>query len=99
MSLRARLLACLVGLAAAGLIVVGVVTYAEQRSFLLARTDQQAIAAPQSVARALDDAGINVPGHTQSAFGQRGLDPRGGSPGGGPAGAGGPGPRRATASP
>ena len=100
MSLRARLLACLVGLAAAGLIVVGAVTYAEQRSFLLARIDQQAIAAPQSVARALDDAGINVPGHTQSVFGQRGLGPRGGSPdGGGAAGVGGLGPQGGSASP
>jgi len=62
MSLRARLLVGLVVLAAAGLTVVGVVTYAEQRSFLLQRVDQQAIAAPQSVSRALDDAGVLLVG-------------------------------------
>jgi two-component system OmpR family sensor kinase len=89
MSLRARLLAGLVALAAAGLVVVGVVTYAEQRSFLLQRVDQQVIAAPQSVSRALDDAGVNVPGHTQAGFGQAGLGQPRGSPGASPAPRGG----------
>jgi two-component system OmpR family sensor kinase len=40
-SLRARLVAGLVGLAAAGLIVLAGVTYAEQHSFLQGRLDQQ----------------------------------------------------------
>jgi two-component system OmpR family sensor kinase len=82
-SLRARLLASLVGLAAAGLIVVGVVTYAEQRSFLLQRVDQQALAAPQSVSHALDVNGVNVPG-----YGPTGGTPDGGRAAGQLAGAG-----------
>ena len=40
-SLRARLLAGVLALAAAGLVAAGGVTYAEQRSFLLDRVDQQ----------------------------------------------------------
>ena len=55
MSLRARLLAGVVGLAAVGLIVVGAVTYAVQRSFLVQRADLQAVAAIDRVSRALDD--------------------------------------------
>ena len=42
MSLRARLIAALVVLALAGLVTLAAVTYAEQRSFLLDRVDQQA---------------------------------------------------------
>ncbi len=41
LSLRARLLIGLVALTAVGLAVAGLVTYAEQRSFLLARIDQE----------------------------------------------------------
>ena len=41
-SLRARVLASVLALAAVGLIAVGAVTYAEQRSFLYSRVDQQA---------------------------------------------------------
>ncbi|HEX3873168.1 MAG TPA: HAMP domain-containing sensor histidine kinase [Solirubrobacteraceae bacterium] len=41
MSLRARLLVGLVALVAVGLVTVGAVTYAEQRSFLLQRVDQE----------------------------------------------------------
>ena len=44
MSLRARLLIGLVVLAAVGLIAAGLTTYAEQRSFLYARVDQQVAA-------------------------------------------------------
>src|SRR5690349_5385521 len=54
-SLRARLIAVLLILAAGGLIVAGAITYAEQRSFLLSRIDQQARSAIPSVARELDD--------------------------------------------
>jgi two-component system OmpR family sensor kinase len=41
-SLRARLLTGLLALTAAGLLLAGAITYAEQRSFLLERADQQA---------------------------------------------------------
>lgn len=45
MSLRARLLAGMVVLVAAGLLVAAFVTYEEQRSFLLTRVDQQVLSA------------------------------------------------------
>ena len=41
-SLRARLIAALLAVAAVGLLVLGGVTYAEQRSFLLTRVDAAA---------------------------------------------------------
>ena len=47
-SLRARLLAAVLVLAAAGLLIVGAVTYAEQRSFLLDRVDSSVRAALSS---------------------------------------------------
>ena len=53
-SLRARLVAGLVALAAAGLVVLGGVTYAEQRSFLYDRVDQQVHAALFPVSGQLD---------------------------------------------
>ena len=56
MSLRARLIAVLLALAAAGMLVLGAVTYATQRSFLTERVDEQARAAQAAVAPALDDA-------------------------------------------
>jgi two-component system OmpR family sensor kinase len=62
LSLRARLLIALIGLVAAGLIVVSAVTYAEQRSFLLDRLDQQAEAALEVVSFQLDVTGANVTG-------------------------------------
>src|SRR5436190_5735512 len=49
MSLRTRLIAALIALAAAGLITLAAVTYAEQRSFLLDRVDQQAHDAQRAV--------------------------------------------------
>ena len=58
MSLRARLIIGVVALAAVGLLVAGGVTYAEQRSFLLERADQQADAALPVVDRALVTAGV-----------------------------------------
>jgi two-component system OmpR family sensor kinase len=48
-SLRARLLAGVLVLTAVGLLLLGGITYAEQRSFLYERVDQQARAAPESV--------------------------------------------------
>ena len=58
MSLRARLLAGMVILVAAGLAVAAVATYAEQRSFLYDRVDQQVSSAqvPLSFALRLDRA-------------------------------------------
>ncbi|HKG38945.1 MAG TPA: HAMP domain-containing sensor histidine kinase [Conexibacter sp.] len=53
-SLRARLVAGLLALAALGLLVLAVITYVEQRSFLLDRVDQQLRAATPPVSAALD---------------------------------------------
>lgn len=54
-SLRARLIAVLLVLAAGGLLVAGAITYAEQRSFLLTRLDQSARTAIPAVGRELED--------------------------------------------
>ena len=53
-SLRARLVAGLLALAAVGLLVLGGITYAEQRSFLYDRVDQQLQGAIRPVSAALD---------------------------------------------
>ncbi|HKG02158.1 MAG TPA: HAMP domain-containing sensor histidine kinase [Conexibacter sp.] len=53
-SLRARLVVGLLALAAIGLLVLAGITYAEQRSFLLDRVDQQLRAATPPVSAALD---------------------------------------------
>ena len=79
MSLRARLLAGLLVLVAAGLVTVAAVTYAEQRSFLYQRVDQQIVAARDTVSRTLDQSGANVPGYAPPPGG---FGPFGG-PGGG----------------
>ena len=57
-SLRARLLAAVLVLAAMALLLMGAVTYAEQRSFLLDQVDARARAAPPAMAKALADAGV-----------------------------------------
>jgi two-component system, OmpR family, sensor kinase len=57
-SLRARLIAGLLALAAVGLLVLAGVTYAEQRRFLFDRVDQQARSAPFAVAVALSGGGF-----------------------------------------
>src|SRR3954467_5715211 len=77
-SLRARLLAAVLILSAAGLLLLGAVTYFEQRSFQLKRIDQQARSAPPAVAAALSNRGFGP------ALGDPDDDPRGGPPGGGP---------------
>jgi two-component system OmpR family sensor kinase len=59
-SLRVRLIAALIVLAAAGLVTLAAVTYAEQRSFLLDRVDQQAHDAQRAVSFEL--AGVGEPG-------------------------------------
>ena len=87
MSLRARLIAALIALAAVGLVALAAITYAEQRSFLYERADDQARQAQGAVAH---------------RFGERdGGGPPGGRPppppfggdGGGPGGGGRGGPR------
>src|SRR4051794_22342226 len=62
MSLRARLIAGLLALAAVGLGALGAITYAEQRSFLFDRVDQQTRSAPLAMGHALDEAGGTIPG-------------------------------------
>src|SRR4051812_15577665 len=62
MSLRTRLIAALIVLATAGLVTLAAVTYAEQRSFLLDRVDQQARDAQRAVSFELAGGGFPVPG-------------------------------------
>jgi len=57
-SLRARLLAAVLVLTAAGLLLVGAIVYAEQRSFLFQRVDEQARSAPGAAAHALAESGV-----------------------------------------
>ena len=52
-SLRARLLAALLALTALGLLLLGTITYVEQRSFELDRIDEQTVSALPAVAREL----------------------------------------------
>jgi two-component system OmpR family sensor kinase len=73
-SLRARLVAGLLALAAVGLVLLASITYAEQRSFLLDRLDQQVRETPAAVRHALEDRGRVGPDDHG----------RGGPPGGGP---------------
>jgi two-component system OmpR family sensor kinase len=82
-SLRTRLLAGVLLLSAAGLVLFGAVTYAEQQSFLEGRVDQEAKAAWPAVSQALDREGFRPPG--ASAKGPRGGVRAGGfgGPGGG----------------
>jgi len=75
-SLRARLITGLLVLCAAGLLTLGGITYAEQRSFLLDRVDQQLRAATGPISAALD-------GRPDTPPGRGGFAP--------PAGSGGPG--------
>ncbi|HEX4467503.1 MAG TPA: HAMP domain-containing sensor histidine kinase [Solirubrobacteraceae bacterium] len=61
-SLRARVLASVLLLSAAGLVALAAVTYAEQRSFLEGRVDEQARSAAPGMSRALDFEGFVAPG-------------------------------------
>jgi two-component system OmpR family sensor kinase len=86
-SLRARLIAALIVLAAAGLVTLAAVTYAEQRSLLLERANQQASQARDGVSRQLDvqlAGGVLPPPGGFAPF-QRGNGPPDG-PGGRPGG-------------
>jgi two-component system, OmpR family, sensor kinase len=60
-SLRARVLVSVLVLAAAGLIALAAVTYAEQSSFLQGRIDQEVKAAAPAVSQALDRDGFKPP--------------------------------------
>ena len=84
-SLRTRLLASVLLLSAAGLVLLAVVTYAEQRSFLLDRIDAELSGATPAVSVALDTAGYRPPPGERF---QPGGPPyrAGGHPGGGPGG-------------
>jgi two-component system OmpR family sensor kinase len=86
-SLRARLVAGLLALAAVGLLVLGGITYAEQRSFLYDRVDQQLHAAAPPISAALDGRmlGPGVVGGGRP-FGGVGRDRQGGPGFGLPAG-------------
>src|SRR4051812_47852056 len=55
-SLHSRLIALLLTISAAGLVVLGAITYAEQRSFLNQRVDQQAQAATRAAGHVLGNA-------------------------------------------
>jgi two-component system OmpR family sensor kinase len=85
-SLRSRVLASVLVLAAAGLVLLAVVTYAEQRSFLLGRVDQELRGAGPDLSLALDNAGYPPPGARSQAGGSP-YSAAGASPAG-PAGAG-----------
>ena len=87
-SLRSRLIASVLLLSAAGLIVLAAVTYADQRSFLYGRLDQEVRGAAPPLSVALDSVlSPEGSGALPGAEGGRGGD-GGGRPGGGP----GPGP-------
>ena len=62
-SLRGRLLAGVVALAAVCFAVLAVVVYAQQRDFLTERVDDQATSAAPLLGRALDDARVPGPEH------------------------------------
>jgi two-component system, OmpR family, sensor kinase len=68
-SLRARLVAGLLALAAVGLLVLAAITYVEQRSFLIDRVDQQLHGATPPVSAALDGR-IPPPGRGGRPFGR-----------------------------
>lgn len=83
-SLRARLVAGLLALAAAGLLALAGITYAEQRSFLYERVDQQVAGALGPVEHALRDGdalgvGVDDGGRRGGPDGRR--PPPGGGPG------------------
>jgi two-component system OmpR family sensor kinase len=62
MSLRARLIATLLALAAVGMVALASITYATQRSYQEDRINDQARAAEPAVGRELDERGARVPG-------------------------------------
>lgn len=83
LSLRARLLAAVLVLTAVGLLLLAVITYVEQRNFLLGRVDDQAPSAVVAVRGELADRGIGSDHgpHDPGEPGRGGGPPRGGGPG------------------
>jgi len=79
-SLRARLLAAVLTVAAVGLLLLAAITYAEQRSFLLDRADDTARSGAGAVAGALAERGIGEHDEPDRDR-RRGGPPRGGGPG------------------
>src|SRR4051794_25929553 len=80
-SLRARLVAGVIALAAVCLIALGAIVYAQQRSFQLDRVDEQAVAALPLVGRTLDQAGVPRAGGALELPEERREHARGGGPG------------------
>src|SRR5919108_1313475 len=82
MSLHARLIATLLALAAVGMVALGAITYATQRSFQEDRINDQARAAEPAVGRELDERGARAPGAPPFAAPRReaGHDGRPGGP-------------------
>ena len=64
-SLRTRVLASVLVLSAAGLVALAAVTYAEQRSFLQGRIDNEIRGAAPALSFALDNAGFRPGGEGQ----------------------------------
>ena len=87
-SLRSRLLVSVLAIALVGLLTLGAVTYAEQRSFLMDRVDTQARRAPEAMTFLLSQEGIGPAPPDTDHDGRPGGPPRGGGggPGGGPGG-------------
>ncbi|MDX8150816.1 HAMP domain-containing sensor histidine kinase [Patulibacter brassicae] len=92
LSLRARLLLALVLLVALGMVVLGGVVYASQRSFLLDRADDQAEAARPAVLRQITRDALGDPFGRANGSRSSGVSgttsplfPAGGGPGGPPA--------------
>jgi two-component system OmpR family sensor kinase len=83
-SLRARVIASVLVLSAAGLIALAAVTYAEQQSFLRSRVDQEAVAARAALSQLLDNEGFRPPAPEAGASDDEDDSALGG-PGGGPA--------------
>jgi two-component system OmpR family sensor kinase len=77
-SLRARIVAGVIALAAVCLIALGAIVYVQQRDFQFERVDEQAVTALPLVRRALDEAGV------PRARGELGPPEERGEQGGGP---------------
>jgi two-component system OmpR family sensor kinase len=75
-SLRARLVAGVIALAAVCLIALAAIVYVQQRAFLLERVDEQAVTAAPLVDRALDEQGVPRPQGAREPDEHR--EPRGG---------------------
>jgi two-component system OmpR family sensor kinase len=80
-SLRARLVAAALVLATVGMVLVGAVTYAGQRSFLYDRLDDQAHEAIGAVGFALAQRGVGHAGRRDDHDSDGDGPPRGGGPG------------------